>query len=186
MPRGRKDDIFTTVRAQAARALKLLQDEIHQRQADLAHMVAQAESWRSLLGGAPGRRAPGRPPGSGTGAPRGRRGGKRVSWDEVLASVPKVFGIAEVMKHPGAASKGRPQIYPAFTRWEAAGRIKRVGKGRYEKLGAGEGKASSAGATAKRKPAARGRKPGRAKAAKKPRARAGRRAKAAAAETAAS
>jgi hypothetical protein len=166
MPRGKKSDIFTAVRAQAARALKLLQDEIRQRQADLAKMVAQAESWRALLGGG----GPARSAGAAAGGRRGgrRRGGKRVSWDEVLASVPSVFGIEHVLKHPGAASKGRAQIYPAFTRWEAAGRIKRVAKGRYEKTGATAGRA---GATkAARKPArkARGK---RRRAAAKPRAK---------------
>lgn len=37
------------------------------------------------------------------------------------------------MKHPGAASKGRAQAYPALNRWEATKRIKRVSKGVYEK-----------------------------------------------------
>src|SRR5262245_35341171 len=112
MPRGRKSDIFTAVRAQAARALKLLQDEIRQRQADLAKMIAQADSWRALLGGGGATRRGSA--GAAAGGRRGgrRRGGKRVSWDEVLSSVPNVFGIEHVLKHPGAASKGRAQIYP--------------------------------------------------------------------------
>ena len=167
MPRGRRPDIFSAVRAQAARALKLLQGEIEKRQADLAHMIAQAESWRGLLGGGPMRRGPGRPAAAGR-KPGPRRGGKRVSWDEVLASVPKVFGIADVMKHPGAASKGRAQIYPAFTRWESSGRIKRVAKGRYEKVGDGapaKGRAAK-GRPAKRAAARRPRKAGRRRAMK--------------------
>lgn len=144
MPRGRRPDIFTAVRAQVARAVGLLEKEIHQRQADLARMVEQAESWRALLGGGPARRGPRRPAKTAGRKPGARRGGQRVSWDEVLASVPKVFGIKDVLEHSGAASKGRAQIYPAFTRWEAAGHIKRVSKGQYEKVGATDARAKPA------------------------------------------
>jgi len=133
MPRGRPADIMTSFRAQAGRALDLLQREISRREEDIREMVRQLEGWRSFAGGSPGRgrrgrlataaRGPGRP-----------RGVKRVSWDEVLASVPKRFGVDEIMKHPGAAAKGRAQVYPALTRWETSGRIKRIETGRYEKV----------------------------------------------------
>ena len=39
------------------------------------------------------------------------------------------------MKHPGAAAKGRAQVYPALNRWETTKRVRRVGKGVYEKAG---------------------------------------------------
>jgi hypothetical protein len=74
-----------------------------------------------------------------------------VSWEEVLSSVPQRFGVEDVMKHPGAAAKGRAQVYPALNRWEATKRIKRVGKGVYEKAG-GAGVAQGAGVAAKRGP----------------------------------
>ena len=132
MPRGRGTDILSNFRVQAARALELLRREINRREAEIRDMVSQLDGWRAFVNGgrrlgrpAIARRGPGRP-----------RGGKRVNWDEVLASVPKKFGIEDVMKHPGAAAKGRAQAYPALTRWETSGRIKRIEKGRYQKVGA--------------------------------------------------
>ena len=141
MPRGRTTDIFASLRAQTGKALAQLEAHIAQASADLERMVEQAESWRAILGS---KRGPGRPPGSGRGPGRppgpkrgpGRpKGSSRVSWDQVLASVPKKFGVEDVLKHPGAAAKGRPQIYPELNRWEATKRIRRVSTGIYEKLG---------------------------------------------------
>ncbi len=47
---------------------------------------------------------------------------------------PKRFGVADIMKHRGAASKGRAQIYPALARWVAAKTVRSVPKGVYEKV----------------------------------------------------
>lgn len=146
MPRGRrkKTDIFGAVRTQAAKALSLLQREIEQREADLKALIAQASQWRSALSlGRPGR-PPGRAATRGTVVASGKRsGGKRVDWNEVLSSVPTKFTIEDVLKHKGAASKGKAQIYPAFSRWEAAKVIKRVAKGTYEKTSASAKKTAS-------------------------------------------
>lgn len=137
MPRGRRTDIFATLRSQASKALQQLERQIEEARSDLSKMIEQAENWRSLLGGAFRSARRGRPPGSGRGGRRAAGGGGRVSWDEVLASVPQRFGVEDIMKHPGAASKGRPQVYPALTRWETAGRVRRVSKGVYEKVAGG-------------------------------------------------
>ncbi|HZT07807.1 MAG TPA: hypothetical protein VFC51_12305 [Chloroflexota bacterium] len=130
MPRGQQTDIMSSFRAQAARAFDLLQREISRREAEIRDMMTQLDGWRAFANGgrrrgrtAAARRSPGRP-----------RGGKRVNWDEVLASLPKKFGVEDIMKHPGAAAKGRAQAYPALTRWETSGRIERIDKGRYEKV----------------------------------------------------
>jgi hypothetical protein len=48
------------------------------------------------------------------------------------------------MKHPGAAAKGRGQVYPALNRWEATKRIRRVDKGVYEKAGGSASQATAA------------------------------------------
>jgi hypothetical protein len=105
---------------------------------------------------------------------RPRAGGKRVKWDEVLAFVPRRFGVQDVMKHPGAAAKGRAQVYPALNRWESTKRVRRVGKGVYEKLGGTD--ATPVAAKAKRtagKRKARATKRGKAAAAKPAEAKAG-------------
>ncbi|HEY8515917.1 MAG TPA: hypothetical protein VIS07_10430 [Candidatus Binatia bacterium] len=117
-----------SVRAQAAKVVQQLERRIEQLQAEIAEMRAQADSWRQVFGGSAPRR--GRPPGRTS----GRSGGKRLDWNEVLRFVPKRFGVEDVMKHPGAAAKGRAQVYPALNRWENAKLIRRVGKGVYEKV----------------------------------------------------
>ena len=151
MPRGQRADLFGSLRTQAAGVLKQLEDQIHKLETELADLKSHGEAWRAAVGGKLSsslgiKRGPGRPPGRPVGSGKGRpKGSARVSWDEVLASVPKRFGVLDVMKHPGAAAKGRAQVYPALNRWEATKRIKRVDKGTYEKLGGG----ASEGATAK-------------------------------------
>ena len=154
MPRGRKSDLMGSLRAQAASVLGQIEGAISRLEGELEDLREQAEVWRKAvsgkattalgLGGGAGRR--GRP--AGVTRPRGSN---RVNWDEVLSSVPQRFGVEDVMKHPGAAAKGRAQVYPALNRWEATKRIKRVGKGVYEKAG-GAGAAQGAGAPAKRGP----------------------------------
>lgn len=161
MPRGQKADIFGSLRAQAAGVLKQLEAQIHKLEGEIAELRAQGDSWTAALGGKiattlGAKRGPGRPPGRVAGSGRARAKGERVSWDDVLAFVPKRFGVQDVMKHPGAAAKGRAQVYPALNRWETTKRIKRVGKGLYEKAGAagGDGGAEAA-APSKRGPVKR-------------------------------
>jgi hypothetical protein len=152
MPRGPKPDFFGTIRAQAAKVLQQLERQIHALEDELSQLREQFETWRALAGG--GRVAAGRRPGRHARRPAGTRrsrsGGKRVKWDEVLAFVPKRFGVQDVMKHPGAAAKGRAQVYPALNRWESTKRIRRVGKGVYEKTGGDAAPAPVKRATAKR------------------------------------
>jgi hypothetical protein len=134
MPRGKKADFFGAIRAQAAKVLQQLEGQIRALEAELSELRGQLHQWRQLAGSgarAVVTRGPGRRPGA---AP-GRSGGKRVKWDDVLAFLPKRFGVEDVMKHPGAAAKGRAQVYPALNRWETTKRVRRVGKGVYEKLG---------------------------------------------------
>jgi hypothetical protein len=151
MPRGPKADFFGAIRAQAAKVLQQLERQIHAMEAELGQLREQFDTWRQLAGGraaAAGRtgRRVGRPA---TGR-KGRSGGQRVKWDEVLAFLPKRFGVQDVMKHPGAAAKGRAQVYPALNRWESTKRIRRVGKGIYEKAGSGGEGGSTAKGGAKR------------------------------------
>ena len=134
MPRGKKADFFGAIRAQAAKVLQQLEGQIRSLEDELTELRGQLHQWRQLAGGggrAVATRGPGRPPGSAA----TRSGGKRVKWDEVLSFLPKRFGVEDVMKHPGAAAKGRAQVYPALNRWETTKRVRRVGKGVYEKAG---------------------------------------------------
>ena len=165
MPRNRKSDPFAVVRAQGAKALAYLEKQIDALKETLDEMIAEAERWRGLTGGT-GRRA-GRPAGRATGRPGRRGGGKRVSWDEVLKSVPARFGVEHVLQHPGAKAKGRAQVYPALNRWEATKRIRRVSKGIYEKVSDRVASAAADLTGTGRKPAA---KRGRKRATAKPRA----------------
>ena len=168
MARPRKGDLFASLRMQGARILERLTREIQHRERELEQLVRQSQAWRAVVGG-PVRSTSVRT--SSTGPRAGRnvasgRSTKRVDWEEVLASVPNRFGIDDVMKHPGARAKGRVQIYPALTRWEAAKKIRRVGTGQYEKVsGRGPGRPASGGRAARRGAAKRASaaKPRRAK-----------------------
>ena len=151
MPRGKKADFFGAIRAQAAKVLQQLEGQIRSLEQELTELRGQLHQWRQLAGSGArtvATRGPGRPPGA------ARSGGKRVKWDEVLSFLPKRFGVEDVMKHPGAAAKGRAQVYPALNRWETTKRVRRVGKGVYEKAGTD----SAAAPIAKRGP---GKKRGR-------------------------
>jgi len=160
MPTARKDDFFASVRRQAELAFAAISREIDRRQRELKHLANQARSWRLALGirnATPARPSAKTVSGSAaraTGRSSAARSGTRVDWDEVLASVPKRFGVEDVMNHPGARAKGRIQIYPALTRWEAAKKIRRVAQGQYEKVSTGASRAKLP-AKATRKPSSR-------------------------------
>lgn len=175
MPRGQKADIFGTIRAQAAKVLQQLESQIESLESELAELRGQLHQWRQLAGGKVRTMVSAGRGGRVKGVRRPRAGGKRVKWDEVLAFVPRRFGVQDVMKHPGAAAKGRAQVYPALNRWESTKRVRRVGKGVYEKLG-GTDAATPVATKAKRaagKRKARATKRGKAAAAKLAEAKAG-------------
>lgn len=137
MARGRQPNFLRRFQSQAGQALAALTSEIRLREADLEGLRLRAEAWREAVLGRSARGRSGsktkgagkRPAATRSASTRGRR----VSWDEVLASVPSTFDIDDVMKHPGARSKGREQVYPALTRWVQTKKVKKVGKGTYEK-----------------------------------------------------
>ncbi|MFM8412978.1 MAG: hypothetical protein ACKOCT_22215 [Alphaproteobacteria bacterium] len=143
-------DRFATVRKEARKVLELLQKEIRRAEADLHKLVEQARIWEQAIAlgdalpAAPGAKRGRRPKvvvdveGEAPAAPKAprkpRAAGPRVDWDEVLRSLPEVFGIEDVLKHPGAAAKGKAQSYPAMTRWQKAGRIEKVERGKFRRL----------------------------------------------------
>lgn len=143
-------DRFATVRKEARKVLELLQREIRRAEADLHELVEQARIWEQAIGlgealpAGPAAKRGRRPKpsasaeGDGAGEPKAprkpRASGPRVDWDEVLRSLPDEFGIDDVLKHPGAAAKGKAQSYPAMTRWQKAGRIQKVERGRFRKI----------------------------------------------------
>lgn len=153
MPRARKNDLFGSLRSQAAAVIGQIESHIGRLEGELEDLREQAEVWKSAIGGK-GASSVGRGIASRRGSSAGAtrpRGSTRVNWDDVLSSVPQRFGVEDVMKHPGAAAKGRAQVYPALNRWETTQRIKRVAKGTYEKAG---GVASRAAATTAKRGAA--------------------------------
>lgn len=162
MPRGRRKDVLGSIRVQAAKVVQQLERQIRSLEAELEQLQEQMSTWRSLVGGGRGR-------GAQSGATRGltsrarRAGGKRVDWNEVLGSVPRRFGVQDVMRHPGAAAKGRAQVYPALSRWEKAKLIRRVSQGVYEKTGGAPAEGESAAAKPKAKRRAGGRRAARAR-----------------------
>ncbi len=140
-------DRFAKVRKEARRVLEILQKEIRRAEDDLRRLVEQARIWEQAIGlgealpPAPGKRRGRKPKGVASGEPaapraarKPRAAGPRVDWDEVLRSLPEVFGIEDVLKHPGAAAKGKAQSYPAMTRWQKAGRIEKVERGRFRRI----------------------------------------------------
>src|SRR4051812_33750193 len=98
MPRGPKTDFFGGIRAQAAKILQQLERQIRSLEEELSHLRDQFTTWQQLAGGrASSPRRVGRPVGRPPGVKRARSGGERVKWDEVLAFVPKRFGVQDVM-----------------------------------------------------------------------------------------
>src|SRR5262249_53932519 len=122
MPRGRKADVFGAIRAEASKAMAVVEARIREIEAELEKLVAQANAWRQAVGvggaAGPGRRR-GRP--AGKKRPPGRPK-TPVNWDEVLASVSKQFSIQDVLEHSGLP--GRAGI--GSTRRSSAGRPRSV------------------------------------------------------------
>ncbi len=155
-------DFLTQVREQAERTLAILTSEIRKREAELEKLLEQARLWRDALTSsfAPGlatprpkkkqatkkkssakrkstakkKKAPAKkkPAKATTRKKASSRG--RVDWDAVLASVPATFTVDDVLKQPGARSKGRKQVYPAINRWVKAKKARKIGTGRYKRV----------------------------------------------------
>lgn len=139
------DRIFDQVRRRAEEALEVVNKEIQRREAELQHLVAEAQRWSEALRlGSPPRKA------RSSRRAGGKRGSKRVNWDNVLASLPNTFTVDDVMKDPGARARGKAQVYPTFTRWIEAKKVKRVAEGKYEKLAGAPDQASAPAATGKK------------------------------------
>ena len=150
LPTPTGGDRFAAVRKEARKVLELLRKEIRRAEADLHALVEQSRIWEQAIAlgdavPAPSGAKRGRRPKAASGAEgatppapkasrKPRASGPRVDWDEVLRSLPDEFGIDDVLKHPGAAAKGKAQSYPAMTRWQKAGRIQKVERGRFRKV----------------------------------------------------
>jgi hypothetical protein len=121
-------DILRLLGGQGVTLVKAVRQKIRENKRESAEL-AQLE--RTLLGGGRGVRvveANGNAPLAKT------MRGSRVDWKAVLATLPPVFTIEDVMKNPAAAAKGRPQVYPALDRFQTLKLVKRVGKGQYQRM----------------------------------------------------
>ena len=157
-------DFLTQVREQAERTLAILTSEIRKREAELENLLEQARLWRDALTSsfapalatsrpkkkalkkkAAKKRASAKRKSTAKKAPATKKKAKttarkkasargRVEWDAVLAALPATFTVDDVLKQPGARSKGRKQVYPAIGRWVKAKKARKVGKGRYKRV----------------------------------------------------
>ena len=153
-------DFLTQVREQAERTLAILTSEIRKREAELENLLEQARLWRDALTSsfAPAlatsrpkkkkaakkktsakrkstaKKAPATKKKAKTTARKKSSARGRAEWDAVLAALPATFTVDDVLKQPGARSKGRKQVYPAIGRWVKAKKARKVGKGRYKRV----------------------------------------------------
>ena len=124
-------DALTRARQAGASALALINAAVAKAEAELEDLREHARMWREAISG--------RVAALKVRAPQGRRAAatqrsERVDWAEVLASLPRQFSMPDVMKHRGAAARGKPQAYVAIARWESMGRVKRLAPGQYRKV----------------------------------------------------
>src|SRR6266849_5326512 len=58
----------------------------------------------------------------------------RVNWRQVLAKLPKEFGISDLRKIGALRNKQSSEIYNEISRWTDAGLVERKGRGVYQRL----------------------------------------------------
>ena len=58
----------------------------------------------------------------------------RANWRQVLAKLPKEFGISDLRKIWALRSKQSSEIYNGISRWTDAGLVKRKDRGVYQRL----------------------------------------------------
>ena len=111
--------------AHATKALEQIDDEIVDRERELADLHKRRASMVSALD---------REGRTHVGKKRcARAAGGRIDWKAELVALPAVFSIDDMMERPKLQSKGRAQAYPGLTRWLDGKLVTRVGKGRYRK-----------------------------------------------------
>jgi hypothetical protein len=126
MPRkrsvGRTASAFRQVQQQARALLGNLRKEIRVKEAELNRLKGEESRLGALVGG-----------GVSAGARRGRSGGGRINWRNVLAQLPRQFKASDVRGVRGLRGKRPSEIFAAITRWIDAGLAKRKSRGLYEK-----------------------------------------------------
>jgi hypothetical protein len=137
--------LIERIQAEGRKFLGVIEAEIHERQAELEGLRAQASQWLAAIGGAKAKGRRGRPPGKATATGRtGRvasvkKGGRpkrnspAVDWDAVLKRLPKEFTMAQLERATPKLKQHRQTRNIALARWSRGGAIKKVGDGKYRK-----------------------------------------------------
>ena len=138
----RTESPFDQIQSDGRRFAAVLQAEIAEREAELEALRDHAGRWLAALnGGAPAKRGPGRPKGSGTAkkarAPKPKRSSPPVDWGAVLAKLPKAFTTADFEKATPALKDHRQARNVALARWSRLGAVRKMGAGKYRKVGRG-------------------------------------------------
>ena len=111
--------------------LAKLRRDIRAKEAELAGLKRDEQTWARLAGrggvGEGAARAP-------RGGVAGRSGGGRINWRNVFAQLPKQFKASNVRQVRGLKDKRPSEIFAAITRWIEAGMAKRKNRGLYEKV----------------------------------------------------
>lgn len=64
----------------------------------------------------------------------GRRRGRQIRWDRVLAGLPPAFSLRDLAAADGASEKSRPYLQQVLQRWKRKGVVARRGRGLYRKV----------------------------------------------------
>jgi hypothetical protein len=131
------------IRREVQQVMRRLQREIARRERELADLKAEYGQAADLLRG----KAPAPPPPA---KPSARRRARPVDWQKVYASLPAVFRLDALLKHPVAGKRPKPHLYALVSRWKKEGRLAAAAGGGYRKVVA---RAKSKAVRAKRPPA---------------------------------
>ena len=136
MPRQKRPQSDTTmerVQQQARALLDTLQEEIHNKESELARLKEEATALRRLgLGGPVAKARSNGPTARATTAATMSSG--RVDWRAMLDELPKQFAAADIRNIGAAQSKRPSEIFAAITRWIEAGLVRRKARGQYERI----------------------------------------------------
>ena len=114
------------LRRQAIQTLAALEQELATRERELMALKDEAARWQGALGRRPLRKEAAGALG------RGRRAGRRVDWNAVLAELPATFTAKDVA---AKADKPIQQVYVYLGRWMKAQKVKKAKDG-YQKVAA--------------------------------------------------
>ena len=115
---------FRQFQTRARAALADLRREISARETELRELRDEEMRLARLAGRVA----------SSTPSPRHSAGSGRVNWRQVLAKLPKKFGISDLRKIDALKYKRASEIYAGIGRWTDAGLVRRKERGVYRRV----------------------------------------------------